>query len=104
MRTGTQRHRVATPVVVGVADVVQRPGEGAPLDPIGLAALAARQAAGDAGAPSLLDDLDELDVVNVVGWAYDDPAGRLAATLGSRPAHASHSDVGGHQPSRLLDA
>lgn len=96
----------ATPVIVGVGEVVQRPGEGEGegLHPVALAAEAARRAADDAGAPALLPALDSVDVVNIVSWQYADAAGELAAALGASPRRARHSEVGGHQPVALLDA
>ena len=99
-----QRLDAATPVIVGVGEVVQRPDGDAALDPVSLAAQAARRAAEDAGAPGLLGSLDSIDVVNIVSWPYADAAGALAAALGASPTRARHSEVGGHQPIALLDA
>jgi len=92
-----------TPVIVGVGEVVQRPDVDPPAHPVALAALAARRAAEDAGAPTSCGEIDSLDLVNVMGWAYEDPAGLLAEELDCRPAHVAQSAIGGHQPVRLLD-
>ena len=95
--------REAVPVIVGMGEVVQRSDDEPRLDPLALAEQAARRAADDAGVPGLLADVDALDVVSIVSWQYDDAAARLAAAIGARPGRAVHSDVGGHQPLRLLD-
>src|SRR4051794_2627353 len=103
--SGPGRRREAVPVVVGIGETVQRPeDDGPPLDPLTMAAEAARRAAADAGDAAVLAAIDSIDVVNVVSWQYDDIAGRLAEAIGAQATRAVHSDVGGHQPLRLLDA
>ncbi len=98
----TNRIEGPIPVIVGVGDLAQRPGDGE-LDPIGLAVAATRMAAEDAGAPALLAVVDSIDVVNVISWSYADIAGELARAIGATPTRAVHTDVGGHQPIALLD-
>lgn len=98
------RLRQAVPVIVGVGEALRRPGEEPPLDPLSLAADAARAAAKDLSDASVLTRVDSVYVVNIVSWQYGDAAGRLATAVGARPRRAVHSDVGGHQPLRLLDA
>jgi acetyl-CoA acetyltransferase len=103
--SGPDRRREAVPVIVGIGEMVQRPDDdGAPLDPLSMAVQAARRAGEDAGDAALVSRVDSIDVVNIVSWQYDDVAARLAEGLGARPGRAVHSDVGGHQPLRLLDA
>ena len=48
--------------------------------------------------------VDSLDVVNVTCWPYADLPALLAGRAGIAPAHRVHSDVGGNQPPRLVDA
>jgi acetyl-CoA C-acetyltransferase len=93
----------AVPVIIGVGDVVQRPGDEM-RDPLSLTVDAVVAAAEDAGNASVLASIDSIDVVSMVSWTYDDVANQLADHLGCSPRHTAYSDYGGHQPVRLVDA
>lgn len=100
-------HRAATPVLAGVGERAQRPDDGTAAEPLDLLADAVTAAAADSGAAgegrALLDLVDHLDVVHVVSWLYDDLPARLAGRLGLHPARTAHSEVGGEQPTTLID-
>lgn len=90
------------PVIVGVADIADRPADPAQgLEPLALMAEALRQAEADAGA-SLLARLDALHVVNQISWPYAEPALQLAGLIGASPATAEYGDVGGETPMKFL--
>jgi acetyl-CoA acetyltransferase len=95
-----------TPVIIGVGQLRNRGTEPADaLEPADLIAGAAELALADATATDALRAaIDALDVVNVVSWPYADLPGLLAARLGLAPGRREHSDVGGNQPTRLVDA
>jgi len=85
------------PVIVGAAQVVQRPGE-QPLDrsngPIELMVAAARDAAADAGAPGLLARLGWVGVAP--GWyRHRDPGALVAAHLGCTNASTALAAISG---------
>jgi len=48
--------------------------------------------------------IDSLDVVYCQSWPYDDPAGRLAESVGATPSRAAYSGIGGTTPLQLLIA
>ena len=64
----------------------------------------ARAAADDTGAPGgvVLDRVESLDVLFCQSWPYDDPAGRLADSLGISPARKRYSGIGGTTPHLLV--
>ncbi len=74
-------HRI--PVIVGVADVIDRPADLArarePATLMADALLAAFQDAAGPSAASLLTALDSLDIVAEHSWPYDQPCDVLAA-------------------------
>lgn len=93
-----------TPCVIGVAQIVSRPEDGPAPEPLAMWEQVARDAAADAGARGdVLGRLDSLDVVYCQSWAYDDPAGRLAAALGVEPRRRHYSGIGGTTPQVLVD-
>ena len=102
-KDGSRALDAAVPVIIGVGDVVQRPGAAA-RDPLSLAVDAVIAAAEDAGSASVLASIDSIDVVSMVSWTYGDVAGQLAGQLGCSPRHTVYSEYGGHQPVRLVDA
>ncbi|MFT4101182.1 MAG: hypothetical protein QM674_09135 [Burkholderiaceae bacterium] len=90
------------PVIVGVADLADRPAR--PQDgrePIALMEDALRAAAADAGG-GLLADLDALYLVCEVSWLYDQPERLLAQRLGVAPRTLVYGPVGGETPIRFL--
>ncbi len=90
------------PVIVGVADVIDRPAR--PQDgrePIALMEDALRAAQDDAG-DGLIADLDALYLVCEVSWLYDAPERLLAQRLGVAPRTLVYGPVGGESPIRFL--
>ncbi|KAK5734164.1 hypothetical protein LTR17_009147 [Elasticomyces elasticus] len=102
----TQRR---VPIIVGVADVVNRSRkvEDA-VEPLQLMLEAIRKAIIDTGLPhsdiaSLQQQIDSLDVVRSWTWPYPDLPGLLAERLSIKPNHSHISDHGGNQPGLLFD-
>lgn len=90
------------PVLVGAADIADRPADPAQgLEPLALMAEALRHAEADAGA-TLLNRLDTLFLVNQISWPYADPAAQLAERIGATPAIAEYGEVGGETPMKFL--
>ncbi|MEL6984112.1 MAG: hypothetical protein AAFO29_16930, partial [Actinomycetota bacterium] len=84
-----------TPVVIGVAQIKQRPDD--PADALEASALmtqAVRDAADDAGTPAALTGLDLIGVVSGA-WKYSDPGRLVADAVGASSARTSLSAVGG---------
>ena len=104
--SGSSHDPYRLPVLVGVGQLRcnrERTVEGS-REPLHLIVAAIRRAAQDLGAAaSLVRDADAIDVVCVVSWAYDDLPGLIASRIGALPRLGRQSDVGGHQPPRLLD-
>lgn len=94
-----------TPVIIGVGHATIRSHEpGDTVEPAQLLADAVGEAAGDAGlSPSALAEVESLDVINLVSWSYADPCGEVARRAGIAPTRRVYSDVGGEQPTKLLD-
>ena len=91
-----------TPVIVGVGEVLDRPGDlSKALEPLALMEAALREADADAGG-GFLAKIASLDVVNQLSWRYADPAGELCARLDVTPARAVYGPVGGESPVRFL--
>ncbi|MFV0526564.1 MAG: acetyl-CoA acetyltransferase [Acidimicrobiales bacterium] len=93
-----------TPVVVGVAQVKQRPED--PLEAAEAVALmedVVRGAAADAAAPSLLPDLDYVGIVDGA-WKYTDPARLVADAVGAKNATTALSSNGGNTPQSYVNA
>lgn len=92
-----------TPVVVGVAQIKQRPDD--PADALEASALmiqAVREAADDAGAPGLLARLDHIGVVSGA-WKYSDPGRLVADAVGVAKTKTSLSAVGGQTPQAYVN-
>ncbi|MDH3679601.1 MAG: acetyl-CoA acetyltransferase [Acidimicrobiia bacterium] len=93
-----------TPVVVGVAQAIQRPDDPAEaVEAIALMERVVRRAAADAGAPDLLSRLDHVGVVQGA-WRYSDPGRLLADAVGSPGARTSLSANGGNTPQSYVNA
>ena len=87
-----------TPVIVGVGHV--NPREPAPaVDPVGVRAAAAREAAD----PRVLQAVDAIRVVNLLSWRYRDPGLLLAACIGAPTAATYYTGVGGNTPQSLVN-
>jgi hypothetical protein len=91
-----------TPVIIGVADIIDRPADPAQaLEPLALVAAAVRAADDDASG-GFLDRIDSLDVIHMVSWRYDRVARRMCDRLGINPARAEYSVVGGETPTTRI--
>lgn len=93
-----------TPVIIGVGQILQRISD--PLEskePIDLMVDAVRQAAEDAGNPALLSDVESVRVVRGI-WRYRQPAGYVAAKIGSPQAETVGTCYGGNMVQSTLNA
>lgn len=101
---GSKRLDPRTPVIVGVGQVIQRPGDGEPLDPVWLAIEALRRAGADSGTgDALLHRADSIRHVATTGWLYRDEAALIAAALGAAPRETVRTNAfGGDGPGRLV--
>jgi len=101
--------KVATPVIIGVGDVVNRSREVKDgIEPMRLMLQAIRLAAEDAKlspqeAEKVLSTVDSIDVVRPWTWPYDDLPGLLEETIGTKCQHKRITDHGGNQPGKILD-
>ncbi len=82
---------VSSPCLIGWSQVSRHEGE-----PLAAWAEALRATGVEAAA------VDSLDVVYCQSWPYDDPAGRLAESVGATPTRAAYSGIGGTTPLQLL--
>ena len=92
-----------TPVLVGVAQLKQKPDN--PLDalePLALMTEVVAAAAADAGAPALTNRLDSIRVVKGA-WPYKDPARLIAERLGAKPRQTATTHDGGNTPQSLVN-
>ncbi|MDQ2728645.1 MAG: acetyl-CoA acetyltransferase [Actinomycetota bacterium] len=94
------------PVIVGAGYVTRHPTDlDATTEPAELIATAIEGAATDAGVgPAARAGVDSLDVLNLLSWKYADPAGTVAGRIDAQPARSAFSDLGGEQPTALIDA
>ena len=93
------------PVLVGFGQSTQRSDDPPQaLEPIALAAQAARRAEEDAGA-ALLRHVDSVRVVNMISWDYGDHPAALAAALDMAPPRDRvYTTMGGNSPQFLVNA
>lgn len=90
------------PVIVGVGQVVDRPGHAASgLQPSELMAQALERADAD-GKGGWLAQIDSLDLIHSVSWPYQDPLGAVTERLRLAPHHQNYGPVGGETPVRYL--
>lgn len=92
-----------TPVLVGVGQSLNRPGEDGLVEPLDLMVTALTAAADDAGpGRRLLESLDLLTGVASFVWHPVDPAALVAERLGIRPRSTQLTATGGSYPSKLV--
>jgi len=92
-----------TPVLVGVAQILQRPEDPAQaVEPLALMEQALRQALADSGGAPLDTQLDYVGVVRGA-WKYSDPGRLLAERLGVN-AKSGMSPNGGNTPQAYVNA
>ena len=99
----------ATPIVIGVGDVVNRSQkvEDA-IEPLQLMLQAIQLALNDtslsaSAAKELQAQIDSLDVVGSWTWPYTDLPALLSEKLGVAPQHKYYSPNGGNQAGKLFD-
>ena len=86
----------ATPVLVGVGQILQRledPREA--LEPLAMMRAALERAGKDSGAPKLLQRADSIYVVHGA-WGYADPGREIARQLGAIPDETVDTPYGGN--------
>jgi acetyl-CoA C-acetyltransferase len=92
-----------TPIIVGVAQHVQRELSGAK-QPGALMADAARAAADDAGAVRLVDRVDVVAVVESLSWRLcRNPGATLGGLLGAAPRRTITTTSGGNSPQLVVN-
>ncbi len=92
-----------TPVVVGAAQIKQRPEDpNEAVEAVALMTEAVRNAADDAGAASLLAKLDLIGVVDGA-WKYSDPGRLIAESVGAAGARTAVSANGGNTPQSYVN-
>jgi acetyl-CoA C-acetyltransferase len=87
-----------TPVLIGSGQVNEY-DDGEATDPVGLIAVAARQAA-ESG---VLKAVDAIRVVNILSWRYRDPGLLLGEAIGAANFTTRYSGVGGNVPQSLVN-
>jgi hypothetical protein len=98
-----------TPVIVGVADVVNRSTKVEDArEPLDLITESIRNAIKDSGlvsdsAEALKDSIDSISVVATWTWPYNDLPGSIASKLGIKVGHKYYSPHGGNQPGKIFD-
>lgn len=92
-----------TPVLVGVAQLLQRSDDPAEAEaPLALMIAAVRQAAEDAGAPGLLAKASSIRVIKGI-WGYKNPALAIAEALGCASVETGISVFGGNHVQMVLN-
>jgi acetyl-CoA C-acetyltransferase len=86
-----RRPAASSAALIGWSQASRHPGE--PLEAWAAALL---------GTGVTPDAIDSLDVVYCQSWPYDDPAGRLAASVWADPKRLHYSGIGGTTPLTLL--
>ncbi len=87
-----------TPVLIGSGQVNQYDDDEMP-DPVGLIAMAARQAV----LPHVLEAVDAIRIVNVLSWRYRDPGRLLGQQINAADFTSRYSGVGGNVPQSLVN-
>ncbi|MDO8184972.1 hypothetical protein Q5424_04170 [Conexibacter sp. JD483] len=93
------------PVLVGVGEVVRRPGDDGPTEPAALAVEAIRAALADAGAgDALLGRVGAVGAVPSAAWTDGDPGRRIAELIGRGDLPTLRSSMqGGNGPQLLVN-
>ncbi|GAB7359019.1 hypothetical protein MBLNU230_g5092t1 [Neophaeotheca triangularis] len=100
---------MATPIIVGVGDYINRSKKAYDaMEPLQLMFRAVTNALQDTGLSSdkiksLQSQIDSIDVVKTWTWPYPDLPGSLATKLNANPKRKFYSDHGGNQPAKLFD-
>nr|POF14437.1 hypothetical protein CFP56_74917 [Quercus suber] len=98
-----------TPIIVGVADIVNRSRQiQDAIEPAQLMLQAIESAFGDTGldaaaTATLRSQIDSVSVVRTWTWPYPDLPGLLSERLGVDPEHQEYSDHGGNSPAAFVD-
>lgn len=93
---------MATPVIIGVADIKNRTDNAK--EPAQLMLEAIQGAVHDTGSPAVTSSIDSIAAVRTWTWPYDNLPAVLAKQLGANPTHTEYPDYhGGNQPGKLLD-
>ncbi len=87
-----------TPVLIGSGQINHYDDDEAP-DPIGLMALAARQAA----TARVLEAADAIRIVRIFSWRYRDPGLLLGQQIGAADFATRYSGAGGNVPQSLVN-
>lgn len=99
----------AQPIVIGVADVVNRSLKVEDArEPLDLIVSAIQDALEDAGlhgskTDTLRSSIDSIDVVQTWTWPYPDLPGSISQKLGINAKRKHQSPHGGNQPGKLFD-
>ena len=97
-------HDPHAPVLVGLGEVVRRPGDEGPTEPAALMAEAVRAAVADAGAgEALLERVGALGAVPSAAWTDGDPGRRVGELLGLDVPTLRSSMQGGNGPQLLVN-
>ena len=93
-----------TPCIIGVAQQTWHPGGPPAPEPLDMWARVTTAAAEDTGAASgkVLRMAGSLAVLYCQSWPYDEPAARLAGSLGIQPPRSHYSGIGGTTPHTLI--
>lgn len=97
------------PVVVGVADILNRSIELKDArEPADLILQAINDALNDTvlsdtGKAQLKAEIDSISIVRTWTWPYPDLPGLLSTRLGIHPKHKEYTDHGGDKPAKLFD-
>ena len=98
-----------TPVIIGVADVVNRSTKVEDArEPLDLIVEAIQNSVKDSGifahdAKKLQSSIDSIDVVASWTWPYSDLAESIANKLGIKPGHKNYTPHGGNQSGKIFD-
>lgn len=97
------------PIVVGIADVVNRSTklEDA-LEPLDLILIAVEDALGDTDTNepdkrNLKNKIDSINIVQTWTWPYTNLPGLLSSRLGISPTFQEYTENGGDKPTKLFD-